>query len=1225
MLRFSPLREARPATAPKMAGLLVVLLAFIAVPMNGGVSADPEVSPVRVPAQCDGEISAPLNITFTTPETAIQPGASLQLQGEVEVLEDVPNLVLRFQGLESASLVGSDMLNLGPATPGQVIPFSIPVQLGTAGRAGVEVTARADAADGSPMYAKREGLYAVMRPTGVMTGRGGFLAVERQALEEDIQLGRVSLDQQDAARAELVRVEGSVSLGPPIMSVPTTLEQDLNEMVGAPRGGYRVVTRGPQLAPGANITVQGNISWTDENGDTHPVWGAWVEIRDEDLIVDELITTVITDQSGNYMASVDDDDGVGQGDRDIYVRVLTENNLIECTDGSLLGSAYQAESGVWDETPGGSVINWNFTAANTGTGPSMSVFQAATWIAAYVAFDAEGADPAKVEVIWPNGSDGSFYDGAVQIEQDDRWDWDTVHHEYGHYVMDFLNIEDNPGGAHAIGDCSANVRGSKSEGNRLAWGEGWPTYFGTSAQAEMNMASLNVPRVGDVSYQDFEDGSLSYSLESQDNNGRGEDNEVAVQRLLWDLYDNNNDGRDNISWTDNTIWNAIKAGAGSPHILDTYWGALRAGQPNATQILMGEIASDHQIGPPLTSPTAGGIASPANNLFSWQAEVGCPSSYSGDQFDLVFYNANTFAKILTIPGINNTQYALTPVDFTTLVAQTHDVLWAVEGYHTPGPSTGPYLGESFAITVNRPPVADAGPDQPNVECASHTTTTVQLDGTGSSDPDGDTITYLWSATGIAFSNATSAMPTGQFPMGTTVVTLTVSDGIEQDTDQVSITVVDTTPPDIICPSDITVECTSHDGTARTDPQLAPFFGGVSATDVCDDSPVITDNAPDYFTLGDTPVTFYATDESGNVDSCTATVTVEDTTPPEIEVVLNRDALWPPNHKMADITATVTVTDICDPNPTYVLTSIVSNEDDDGLGDGDFSNDIQGASYGTADDVFKLRSERMGGGAGRIYTIIYTASDMSGNTTPDTSTVVVPHDQSGHAMPSFGFTADGTWISGGADSYNLIILTGDGFSTAKIDLERAYVGNLGGAIRPLQSTIVDANEDGLLDLLLTYSAEDTRALRSGSNKKYTIGLHYTTGDENYLVSDIFALGSPVRLKFEDGGGDQPDDEVDKVTDGSQTTGEESEIGLQEDEPSDSRWMLRLDQGGYVRVEIFDVQGRLVRDLVNRDLGPGNYDLRWDGADNGGHRVSSGMYFYRVVAPNVQRVQKVVITR
>jgi hypothetical protein len=55
--------------------------------------------------------------------------------------------------------------------------------------------------------------------------------------------------------------------------------------------------------------------------------------------------------------------------------------------------------------------------------------------------------------------------------------------------------------------------------------------------------------------------------------------------------------------------------------------------------------------------------------------------------------------------------------------------------------------------------------------------------------------------------------------------------------------------------------------------------------------------------------------------------VVDDTPPVITVVLNRTVLWPPNHKMFDINATVTVTDNADPSPTFTLVSVTSSEPD----------------------------------------------------------------------------------------------------------------------------------------------------------------------------------------------------------------------------------------------------------------------------------------------------------
>src|SRR5258706_11501680 len=167
----------------------------------------------------------------------------------------------------------------------------------------------------------------------------------------------------------------------------------------------------------------------------------------------------------------------------------------------------------------------------------------------------------------------------------------------------------------------------------------------------------------------------------------------------------------------------------------------------------------------------------------------------------------------------------------------------------------------------------------------------------------------------------------------------------------------------------------HGGVPGSAPDLVAFFRGVNATDACLAS--IYNDSPTLFPLGTTPVTFTATDLAGNVASCTASVVVVDTVAPTIALTLDRTSLWPPNHKLVSIAASVSVQDICDASPRFVLTSIVSSEPDNSLGDGDTSGDVQDAAYGTPDTVFRVRAERSGVGNGRTYSILYTASDSSG--------------------------------------------------------------------------------------------------------------------------------------------------------------------------------------------------------------------------------------------------------
>lgn len=64
---------------------------------------------------------------------------------------------------------------------------------------------------------------------------------------------------------------------------------------------------------------------------------------------------------------------------------------------------------------------------------------------------------------------------------------------------------------------------------------------------------------------------------------------------------------------------------------------------------------------------------------------------------------------------------------------------------------------------------------------------------------------------------------------------------------------------------------------------------------------------------------------------------------------------------------------------------------------------------------------------------------------------------------------------------------------------------------------------------------------------------------------------------------------------------------------------------VKLEIFDVSGRLIKALVTDQLAPGSYESIWDGRDANLHPAASGVYFGRLSAGNITQVRRLVLIR
>lgn len=70
---------------------------------------------------------------------------------------------------------------------------------------------------------------------------------------------------------------------------------------------------------------------------------------------------------------------------------------------------------------------------------------------------------------------------------------------------------------------------------------------------------------------------------------------------------------------------------------------------------------------------------------------------------------------------------------------------------------------------------------------------------------------------------------------------------------------------------------------------------------------------------------------------------------------------------------------------------------------------------------------------------------------------------------------------------------------------------------------------------------------------------------------------------------------------------------------------LPANSYVTIRVYDMLGREVRELVNREMTSGKHSVEWRGEDNSGNKVTSGTYIYRITAGGFTATKKMVLLK
>ncbi len=205
--------------------------------------------------------------------------------------------------------------------------------------------------------------------------------------------------------------------------------------------------------------------------------------------------------------------------------------------------------------------------------------------------------------------------------------------------------------------------------------------------------------------------------------------------------------------------------------------------------------------------------------------------------------------------------------------------------------------------------------------------------------------------------ARSGVPAGNsFPVGQTTITYTATDASGNTTTATQlITVTDATPPSLTAPASLALS-TGAGASACALTVADSVLGVATVSDNCAGVSVNRSGVPtgNVFPVGTTTITYTATDASGNSVTATQTVTIADTTPPQITApaaLVLQSVAGTCSATATGGPGTPTVSDACGPVTV---------------------------TRAPASDVFAVGTT----------TIVWTATDASGNTASATQTVTV---------------------------------------------------------------------------------------------------------------------------------------------------------------------------------------------------------------------------------------------
>ncbi len=132
--------------------------------------------------------------------------------------------------------------------------------------------------------------------------------------------------------------------------------------------------------------------------------------------------------------------------------------------------------------------------------------------------------------------------------------------------------------------------------------------------------------------------------------------------------------------------------------------------------------------------------------------------------------------------------------------------------------------------------------------------------------------------------------------------------------------------------------------------------------------------------------------------------------------------------------------------------------------------------------------------------------------------------------------------------------------------------------------------------------------------------------------VFASDIPSGLfilELEDDEEEEEEDDLDKTIASGIKSSVPEEFFLFQNHPNpfnpETEIRFQLPEASYVVIRIINTLGQEIRILAERQYETGYHNVRWDGKDNNGNLVSSGIYLYQLKAGAFSQIKKMSLIR